>query len=145
MACPVNTDQSQCPILGTGTSGLEKIPQPPMKYFGLLGHLPEIDKDFPVKSLWRLMDNHGPILEVDLQGSRVLVGNHDLFSEMLDEETWVKQPSKAQLQLRNVGGGDGLVTAFSGEKNWGIARRLLNPSFGNSNIFHLGCSESTCD
>lgn len=130
MALPINHEQNQCPFSGIDTSKLEKIPVPPMKYFGLLGHLPEIDKDFPVSSLWKFMDNHGPILETDLQGRRILVGSHELFSEMLDEETWVKQPSKAQLQLRNVGGGDGLVTAFSGEKNWGIARRLLNPAFG---------------
>ncbi|KAL9115273.1 MAG: hypothetical protein Q9227_001067 [Pyrenula ochraceoflavens] len=123
MECPFNHAQ-----LGIDPSKLEKIPQPPMKYLGLLGHLPEIDSGFPVNSLWKLMDKHGPLFEVDLNGRRVLVGNHEIFKELLDEDTWLKQPSKAQIILRDVGR-DALVTAYSGEKNWGIARRLLNPAF----------------
>lgn len=115
-----------CPF---DTSKLESIPQPPKKYFGLLGHLPDIEPGFPVRSLWGLMDQHGPICEVDLHGRRVLVGNHEIFKELLDEEKWRKQPSKAQIELRDVGG-DGLVTAYSEERNWGKARRLLNPWFG---------------
>ena len=124
MECPF--DHS---LLDTDLSKLEKIPQPPLKYLGLLGHLPEIEPGFPIRSIWRLMDKYGPIFQVDLMGRRILVGSHGLFTELLNEDTWVKQPSKAQIQLRDVGG-DGLVTAFSGERNWGKARRLLNPSFG---------------
>ncbi|KIN09100.1 hypothetical protein OIDMADRAFT_37983 [Oidiodendron maius Zn] len=108
---------------------LEPIPQPPLKYFGLLGHAPEIDLTFPARSLWRLMDLYGPIYEANLQGRKVFVGTHALLSEMLDEDQWVKIPAAPQQELR-AAAGDGLVTAFSHEKNWWKAHRLLTPSFG---------------
>lgn len=111
------------------TGKMELIPQPPMKYFGLLGHAPEIDLSFPVKSLWRLMDTYGPIYEVNLQGSKIFVGTNELLRELLDEEKWVKIPAAPQQQLR-AASGDGLVTAYSHEKNWWKAHRLLAPAFG---------------
>ncbi|KAI1341804.1 cytochrome P450 [Xylariaceae sp. FL0016] len=130
MTCPIDHSQHECPVKHSiDPTKLSKIPQPPKGYLGLFGHLPDLETGFPVRSLWGFMDKHGPILEVDLHGSRILVGNHEIFKELFDEELWLKQPSKAQIQLRDVGG-DGLVTAFSGERNWGKARRLLNPYFG---------------
>lgn len=57
------------------------------------------------------------------------------MDEMCDEQRFVKSPSPGSglYEVRN-GVGNGLFTAFHGEAEWGIAHRILMPSFGNFSI-----------
>jgi cytochrome P450/NADPH-cytochrome P450 reductase len=157
MECPVNIANDPTPK-STATSSttasasskedidrskLVEIPQPPQQYFGLLGHMPDIDPGFPIRSFWNLMDMYGPIFNVNLGGSRIVVGNQALISELFDEEKWKKVPGKPQIEMR-AASGDGLFTAFLEEKNWWKAHRLLLPAFGMSVQF-LFCQYGAMD
>lgn len=139
MECPINHDgptRRRSYNVTTSSSNdldpskLEEIPQPPVKYFGLLGHLPEIDPTFSISSFWRLMDTYGSIYRVNVHGDRIIVGTHELIRELFDEDTWVKVPGRPQQEMR-AASGDGLFTAFLEEENWWKAHRLLQPAFGN--------------
>ena len=69
---------------------LEDIPEPPMHYFGLLGHLPSIDSSFPLRTFWNMMDLYGPIFKMTLGGPRVVVGNQELANEVFDQDRFKK-------------------------------------------------------
>jgi len=56
-----------------------------------------------------------------------------LAQEVLDEKRFHKAISGPLLEVRNLVS-DGLFTAFNGEKNWGIAHRILMPAFGPLSI-----------
>ena len=68
---------------------------------------------------------------------------------MCDEKRFRKEPSGAQVEVRN-GVGDGLFTAYSHEENWALAHRILAPAFGpfairemfDGEILGFGCEES---
>lgn len=113
-------------------SKLVEIPQPPPQhYFGLLGHIPEVDPSFPLRSYWKMMDLYGPIFKLNLgtAAQRILIGNHELLSEMLDDDRFQKSPNRVQQAMRDFMG-DGLFTARLEEENWWKAHRILVPAFG---------------
>ncbi|KAK4171159.1 cytochrome P450 [Triangularia setosa] len=112
-------------------SKLLKIPTPPHGYyFGLLGHAPNLDPILPVKSYWKLMDQHGEIFQLDprMAYSRVFVGSRELVNEMVDDERFSKFTHRLH-KMRSVFG-DGLISAESTDKAWWKAHRLLVPIFG---------------
>lgn len=63
----------------------------------------------------------------------MIITSVDLMEEVCDEERFTKAVQGALCQVRN-GVGDGLFTAHYGEKNWGIAHRILMPAFGPLSI-----------
>lgn len=69
-------------------SKLLPIPSPPTQsYFGLLGHLPDLDRTLPVRSYWQFMDEYSPIFSLQLGVAlpRVFVGSRELVSRIEPE------------------------------------------------------------
>ena len=137
MECPVHQTQENAISSMSTTdeidpSKLVEIPSPPPQhYFGLLGHIPEVDPSFPLRSYWKMMDMYGPIFKLHLgtAAPRILIGNHELMSEMLDDDRFQKSPNRVQQAMRDFMG-DGLFTARLEEDNWWKAHRILVPAFG---------------
>ncbi|KAG8740202.1 hypothetical protein FRC10_004603 [Ceratobasidium sp. 414] len=63
----------------------------------------------------------------------VVISSVAQAQEVLDEKRFYKAIDGALLQVRNLVSG-GLFTAFYGEKNRGIAHRILMPAFGPMSI-----------
>lgn len=137
MACPAHPDKDNDRTdvqENIDQSKLLKIPAPPHhRYFGLLGHLPDLDPMLPVRSYWQLMDTYAPIYQLDLGMTypRVFVGSRELVNEMADDNRFTKLTHRLHQQMRPVFG-DGLFSAESTSKAWGKAHRLLVPAFGVS-------------
>ncbi|KAJ5193525.1 cytochrome P450 [Penicillium cf. viridicatum] len=110
-------------------SKLEDIPLPDQRFFGLLGHIPEMDPGFPSQSVWKMADLCGPIFKLKLAEDLVVVSSQQYVNEICDEDRFEKLPSGALVELRSLIG-DGLFTAYPSEPNWGKAHRLLVPAFG---------------
>jgi hypothetical protein len=141
--CPAETEQSSCPIrdhdtvLSTEPEYIDKskllpIPSPPhYRYFGLLGHAPDLDSTLPVRTYWQLMDTYAPIYQLDLGMTypRVFVGSRELVNEMADDDRFIKFTHRLHQEMRPVFG-DGLFSAESTSKAWGKAHRLLVPALG---------------
>lgn len=152
-ACPIQPGSNgMCPINpGTANSYQESlrqpgqheeidhsklvlIPHPPHQhYFGVFGHLPELDPGFPPRTYWKLMDDPSlyPIFELDMGMSmpRVFIGNHGMMNELSDDTRFKKFIHNTLKEARAFLG-DGLFTAEFEEKNWWKAHRLLAPAFG---------------
>lgn len=76
------------------------------------------------------MTSPGPIYELRLStGSELVISTHELFDEICDEKRFGKAIVGGLAELRNLTH-DGLFTARSDERNWGIAHRVLVPAFG---------------
>ena len=72
----------------------------------------------------------GPIFELRLpSGNLIVVSNHELFDELCDEKRFGKKISGPFTELR-LAIHDGLLSAHNGEEAWGVAHRILVPSFG---------------
>ena len=72
----------------------------------------------------------GPIFELRLPAQNVIViSNHELFDEISNEKRFTKTCSGPLKELRPAIH-DGLFTAYPNEHNWGVAHRILMPSFG---------------
>lgn len=133
-ACPVSSDPVPTSIeqLGFDKTKLVPIPSPPHhRYFGLLGHAPDLDSTLPVRSYWQLMDIYAPIYQLDLGMTfpRVFVGSRALVNEMADDDRFIKFTHRLHQEMRPVFG-DGLFSAESTSKAWGKAHRLLVPALG---------------
>ena len=118
------------------------IPHPPhAHYFGLLGHLPQLDRVFPPRTYWGFMEKYGAIMQLDLgiwnytglALPRIFVGSHGLMNELMDDRRFKKFTNISPTGIRAILG-DGLITAEMEEKNWGKARRVLVPAFGPTNL-----------
>ena len=132
MSAPATDGQGPAPDSmpnGIDKSKLEEIPEPPQQMFGLLGHIPDIDTNFPLRTFWNMMELYGPILKVTMGVPRIFVGNQELANEVYDQDRFKKIPAGALQEIRALTG-DGLFTAFLEEPNWGKAHRLLIPAFG---------------
>ena len=93
------------------TSRFIPIPQPPMKLFGLAGHLPDLDPSFLAKSIWRLNDLYGDIYQLDFIGRKVVVvSNQEYMNELCDESRFQKKIGGALQEIRAIAG-DALFTA----------------------------------
>ncbi|KAH7322430.1 cytochrome P450 [Stachybotrys elegans] len=113
-------------------SKLLPIPTPPHKhYFGMLGHLADLDRTLPVRSYWQFMDQYAPIFQMDLGMTypRVFVGSRELVNEMADDSRFTKFTHRLHQEMRAVFG-DGLFSAESTDKAWWKAHRLLVPALG---------------
>ncbi len=105
-----------------------KIPQP--KAFGLLGHLPLIDKDKPSLSILKLAQEYGPIFQLSVLGETgTFISGHQLVKEACDVERFDKYVYSELQNLRALGG-DGLFTSDTTEPNWRKAHNILLPTFG---------------
>ncbi|KAF2196115.1 NADPH-cytochrome P450 reductase-like protein [Delitschia confertaspora ATCC 74209] len=109
------------------------IPGPPA--FPIVGNLPNIDTETPLRSFVHFADIYGPIYQLRL-GANVLtfIASQALMNEVSDESRFSKCVLAALVEVRN-GTHDGLFTAYGPEeKNWGIAHRVLIPAFGPVSI-----------
>jgi cytochrome P450/NADPH-cytochrome P450 reductase len=111
------------------------IPQPPPAW--ITGNLGEIDPDFPSRSIQRIADLYGEIVQLQFPGRRVIVVSSErLANEVCDQERFFKEPAKVLREVRALTG-DGLFTSahedgqvMKREENWWKAHRLLVPAFG---------------
>ncbi|KAG9088707.1 hypothetical protein FS749_001950 [Ceratobasidium sp. UAMH 11750] len=77
---------------------------------------------------------YGEIFCLNLMGKEVVaISSVALAQEILDEKRFHKAIGAALVEVRNLVA-DGLFTAYHGEKNWGIAHRILMPAFGPLSI-----------
>ena len=111
---------------------MTKIPQPLRLPF--LGNVHELDLVTPILSLQRLADIYGECYRLDLPGSSTIVVNtQELLNEICDQKRFCKEPTGPLLEARN-GVQDAMFTAFKDEENWGIAHRILLPSFAPHSV-----------
>ena len=114
--------------MATTASTRSTIPTPPgllvighlhqIARAGLIGHLLSVSRDTP-EGIFKIRF-----------GSRVsiFVTDPDLVAELSDETRFRKMPGPGLRVVRKFAG-DGLFTAFSEERNWGKAHRILLPAF----------------
>ncbi|EFQ89396.1 hypothetical protein PTT_14357 [Pyrenophora teres f. teres 0-1] len=110
------------------------IPQPPPSLF--IGNLSEIDPTNVPSSFQRLADIYGEIYQLDLPGRKgkvVVISSYDTINDVCDADRFEK-PINATLEEVRALTGNGLFTAYPGEKAWGVAHRLLMPVFGPMGI-----------
>jgi len=108
------------------------IPQP--RRLPILGNLLQIDLKEPLTSLNELGKQYPDVFRIDLPGtSLVIINSHRLYDEVCNNRRFHKEPVGGILEARN-GGGDGLFTAYTDEEAWGIAHRVLAPSFGQQGV-----------
>ncbi|KAK6078628.1 bifunctional P-450/NADPH-P450 reductase [Seiridium cupressi] len=106
---------------------LVPIPQHPVHWF--TRNMPEITPTFPTSSNWRLAAMYGEIVKLDLVSSVVvIVSSYDLINEVYDESRFEKHVEGGLEVLREVIG-DGHFSAYSHEKNWYKAHRILILAF----------------
>ena len=108
----------------------ESIPSLPAR--PLMGNLHLIDADKPTQSMVSLTREHGHIFSFRALGGAkpmVFVSDPALVEEMCDTERFEKVVHAALEEIRDFAG-DGLFTAYSHEPNWGVAHRILMPTFG---------------
>ncbi|KAF9263918.1 fatty acid hydroxylase [Marasmius fiardii PR-910] len=103
------------------------IPQPRGRPF--VGNISSIDRKDPINGFSLLAKQYGEIFQLNLLGRTVVFLNSiELLNEASNDSRFKKVVGGALLNVRKLGG-DGLFTAHLGEKNWGIAHRLLMPAF----------------
>ncbi|CAN9381285.1 unnamed protein product [Alternaria alternata] len=110
------------------------IPQPHPHLF--VGNFAEIDPNDAPGSFQRLADIYGEIYQLELpgrDGKLIVVSSYDTINDCCDSERFEK-PINATLEEVRALTGDGLFTAYPGEKAWGVAHRLLMPVFGPMGI-----------
>lgn len=106
------------------------IPKVPQRFGGLLGNLPDLEPSFPVKAFWRLSELYGPIIQLGVNGRKLLVlSNYEMINPVLDDDKYEKGLSAALRELRAFLG-DALFTAYPPEPHWHKAHRILMPVFG---------------
>jgi len=101
------------------------IPSPPG--YPVLGHFGTgvIDSTNSAASFRLLRAKYGEIYMLNFFGRTVVfVSSQRLVNELCDEKRFHKKVEGGVLDVVRNGAGDGLFTAYDGEENWGIARRL---------------------
>ncbi|KAF1936809.1 bifunctional P-450/NADPH-P450 reductase [Clathrospora elynae] len=110
------------------------IPQPPPHLF--IGNFPDIDPNDAPGSFQKLAEIYGEAYQLDLPGRKgkvVVISSYDTINDCCDADRFQK-PINATLEEVRALTGDGLFTAYPGEKAWGVAHRLLMPVFGPMGI-----------
>jgi cytochrome P450/NADPH-cytochrome P450 reductase len=103
------------------------IPTPPGK--PVLGNMLTVDSDAPLQSLMRLTREHGPIFQLNMMGTPlVVVSGASLVEEICDESRFDKAVRGSLRRIR-AAAGDGLFTSDTREPNWGKAHNILLPTF----------------
>jgi len=109
------------------SSALAPIPQPPGK--PLIGNALTVDSSRQIQSLMELAAEYGPIFQLDIMGSPiVIISGADLVAEVCDEKRFDKSVRGPLKRLRLIGG-DGLFTGDTDDPNWSKAHNILLPSF----------------
>jgi hypothetical protein len=94
------------------------IPQPPSKLF--IGNVADIDPSNAPASFQRLAEIYGEIYQLDLpnrQGRTIVVSSHETIDDCCDASRFEKPIDGSLKQVRTLTG-DGLFTAYPGEKVW---------------------------
>lgn len=103
------------------------IPTPPKK--PIVGNMLTIDADNPLQSLMALTREHGPIFQLDMMGTPLVIASgHDIVDELCDEKRFDKAVRGSLRRIRAIGG-DGLFTGETQEPNWAKAHNILLPTF----------------
>ncbi|KAI0690913.1 cytochrome P450, partial [Cytidiella melzeri] len=111
------------------------IPVPP--YLPVIGHVVQMDLETPLKTIRGWGEAHGEIFQVYVLGNtQVWVTSAELCGEVSDDQRFSKLISGPLEELRALVG-DSLFTATKDEPNWGIAHRLLQPSFKTSEVKNM--------
>lgn len=107
---------------------MKRIPGP--KKRPLIGNLGLLHPEKPSQDLMRLARRYGEIfqLKIPSQPRFVIITSRRLTDEICDESRFQKRNHAALRELRYFAG-DGLFTAYTEEKNWGKAHRVLTPAF----------------
>ncbi|KZL83552.1 cytochrome p450 [Colletotrichum incanum] len=105
------------------------IPEPPR--LPVLGHVTEIDQEYPLGSFVHLANKYGPIYRLDILGQKMIfVNTHELVNECCDDKRFKKCIDGDLTELRDAVH-DGLFTSKGvEEENWGVAHRVLMSAFG---------------
>ncbi|KAK6225725.1 bifunctional P-450:NADPH-P450 reductase (cytochrome P450) [Colletotrichum tabaci] len=105
------------------------IPEPPR--VPVLGHVTEIDQEYPLGSFLHLANKYGPVYRLDLLGTKmVVVSTQKLVDECCDDKRFKKSIDGELNELR-AAVHDGLFTSKGvEEENWGVAHRVLMSAFG---------------
>lgn len=108
----------------TDETKLVPIPQPATRW--LIGNLSELNPAFPQQSIWRLADIYGDIYQLDLVTEKmVVVSSNELGKECFDTNRFDKMISGNLTEVRDLLG-DGLFTAATAERSWGIAQQMAD-------------------
>jgi cytochrome P450/NADPH-cytochrome P450 reductase len=94
------------------------IPQPPPTLF--IGNIADIDPSNAPGSFQRLAEIYGEIYRLDLpgrQGRTIVVSSYDTINDCCDADGFEKPIDGTLKQVRALTG-DGLFTAYPGEKVW---------------------------
>lgn len=115
------------------TQNLSEIPQPPRRL--IVGNLPELRRKATIsESLAAVVSEYGGICRLATPiGQLVVVGDPAIVAELCDEERFDKVLGPGLLSVRSRIG-DGLFTAWTEEKNWGLAHRILMPTFSHASM-----------
>lgn len=92
------------------------IPQPPPTLF--IGNVIDVDPSNAPGSFQRLAEIYGEIYQLDLpgrQGRTIVVSSYDSINDCCDADRFEKPIDGTLKQVRALTG-DGLFTAYSGEK-----------------------------
>ncbi|GKT56695.1 bifunctional P-450:NADPH-P450 reductase [Colletotrichum tofieldiae] len=93
------------------------IPEP--SRVPVLGHVTEIDQEYPLGSFIHLANKFGPIYRLDILGQKlVIVNTYELVNECCDDKRF-KKSIDGDLNSKGVE-----------EENWGVAHRVLMSAFG---------------
>jgi cytochrome P450/NADPH-cytochrome P450 reductase len=77
---------------------------------------------------------YGEIFRLDLAGRKTVVcSSYETVNDLCDWSRFEKPVQGALEELRALIG-DGLFSSYPGEKNWGVAHRILMPVFGPMGI-----------
>lgn len=105
----------------------ETIPSPPKK--PVIGNMLSVDKNQPLQSLMELTRENGPIFQLDMMGTPLVIASGaDIVHELCDEKRFDKAVRGSLRRVRAIGG-DGLFTGDTQEPNWSKAHNILLPTF----------------
>jgi len=108
-------------------NALEPIPKPPGN--PLIGNVLTVDSNRQIQSLMELAAEYGPIYQLDMMGTPiVIVSGADMSAEVCDEKRFDKTVRGPLKRLRSIAG-DGLFTGDTDDPNWAKAHNILLPSF----------------
>ncbi len=105
----------------------EQIPKPSGK--PVVGNMLTVDSEKPLQSLMEIAREQGPIFQLDMMGTPlVIVSGAKLVHELCDESRFDKAVRGSLRRVRAIGG-DGLFTGDTQEPNWAKAHNILLPTF----------------
>lgn len=88
-----------------------------------------VDKNQPLQSLMELTRDNGPIFQLDMMGTPLVIASGaDIVHELCDEQRFDKAVRGSLRRVRAIGG-DGLFTGDTQEPNWSKAHNILLPTF----------------